>query len=212
MDDVILYRRSAERFLMIVNAANIEKDLEWLQSQEPSECELRDVSDAYALLALQGPRSESILQALTPIDLSQLKFYRFVRRGGRWPRRARGPHRLHRRGRLRAPGRSDEGPGALAGRSWQRAPRTGWCRRGLGARDTLRLEAGCCCMETTWTRRRHWWRPAWAGSSPSTMGRATSRADRSWPPRRPRRTAEHARRLRGGGPRDRPPRLSGLHR
>jgi aminomethyltransferase len=77
-DDVILYRRAADRYLMIVNAANIEKDLAWLQSQDPSGCEVRDVSEQHALLALQGPRSEAILQALTPIDLTQVKFYRFA--------------------------------------------------------------------------------------------------------------------------------------
>ena len=140
IDDVILYRRSAERFLMIVNAANVEKDLEWLQSLGPSNCELRDVSEAYALLALQGPRSESILQALTPIDLSQLKYYRFsegevcglgalVARTG-----YTGEDGFE---LLVAPDKAAELWQALMAAGAEK----GLVPVGLGARDTLRLEA-----------------------------------------------------------------------
>jgi aminomethyltransferase len=78
IDDVILYRRAADRFLMIANAANIQKDLAWLTSQVPSGCEVRDVSDQRGLIALQGPRAESILQRLTPIDVGQIKYYHFA--------------------------------------------------------------------------------------------------------------------------------------
>ncbi len=140
IDDVILYRRSAERFLMIVNAANVEKDLEWLRSQRPSNCELRDVSEAYALLALQGPHSESILQALTPIDLSQLRFYRFsegevcglgalVARTG-----YTGEDGFE---LLVAPEKAPELWQALMASGGEK----GLVPVGLGARDTLRLEA-----------------------------------------------------------------------
>ena len=140
IDDVILYRRSAERFLMIVNAANVEKDLEWLQSLGPSNCELRDVSEAYALLALQGPRAESILQALTPIDLSQLKYYRFsegevcglgalVARTG-----YTGEDGFE---LLVAPDKAAELWQALLAAGAEK----GLVPVGLGARDTLRLEA-----------------------------------------------------------------------
>ncbi len=140
MDDVILYRRSSERFLMIVNAANVEKDLAWLQSQGPSGCELRDVSDAFALLALQGPRSESILQALTPVDLSQLKFYRFAE--GEVNGRSVLVARTGYTGEdgfelLVAPDAAVELWRALMGAGAER----GLVPAGLGARDTLRLEA-----------------------------------------------------------------------
>ena len=63
VDDIIVYRRGAERYLVVVNAANIAKDWEWLQSQQPTGCTLEDQSDAFALLALQGPKAEAILQA-----------------------------------------------------------------------------------------------------------------------------------------------------
>lgn len=140
VDDVILYRRSAERFLMVVNAANIEKDLEWLRSQGPSNCELRDVSEAYALLALQGPRSESILQALTPIDLSQLKFYRFAEGevGGLGGLVARTGYTGEDGFELLvAPDKAAELWQALMAAGGEK----GLVPVGLGARDTLRLEA-----------------------------------------------------------------------
>src|SRR5512134_1465513 len=65
VDDIIVYRRSERRFLIVVNAANVEKDWRWLLDQEPSRCGLHDLSDEYALLALQGPRAAAILQVLT---------------------------------------------------------------------------------------------------------------------------------------------------
>ena len=78
VDDVIVYRLAAERYLLVVNAANIARDWEWLQSQQPSGCTLDDKSDTFALLALQGPKSEVILQGLTPLDLKGIGFYRFA--------------------------------------------------------------------------------------------------------------------------------------
>src|SRR5262245_45030126 len=72
VDDVILSRKGTDRYLLVVNAGNIEKDFRWLQDQGPKECELRNRSDEFGLLALQGPRSPDILQPLTPLDLGQL--------------------------------------------------------------------------------------------------------------------------------------------
>src|SRR4051812_25035334 len=57
VDDLIVYERDPERFLLIVNASNREPDFAWLREREVTGAELRDVSDDYALLALQGPRS-----------------------------------------------------------------------------------------------------------------------------------------------------------
>ena len=140
LDDVILYRRSAERFLMIVNAANIEKDLEWLQTQGPADCELRDVSDAHALLALQGPRAETILQSLTPIDLRQLKFYRFAE-----GEVADLTGLVARTGYTGEDGFELLVPSTGAPELWQAlmaaGAEQGLVPAGLGARDTLRLEA-----------------------------------------------------------------------
>src|ERR671935_1969559 len=57
VDDLIVYERDSDRFLLIVNASNRETDLAWLREREPSGAEVRDVSDDFALLAVQGPRS-----------------------------------------------------------------------------------------------------------------------------------------------------------
>src|SRR5438094_4399627 len=57
VDDLIVYERDPERFLLIVNASNREADFSWLRDREPAGAEVRDVSDGYALLAVQGPRS-----------------------------------------------------------------------------------------------------------------------------------------------------------
>src|SRR3954471_6968189 len=60
VDDVIVYRRAGDRYLLVVNASSIDKDFRWLQDQGPSDCELKNRSDDYALLALQGPRAQEI--------------------------------------------------------------------------------------------------------------------------------------------------------
>ena len=78
VDDVIVYRYGAERFLLVVNASSIEKDFRWLEEQRPEGCALRNRSDDFALLALQGPRAEEILQPLTATPLRELKYYHFT--------------------------------------------------------------------------------------------------------------------------------------
>ena len=65
-------------FLLVINAANIAKDLAWLRARGPQDCALVDRSDDLALLALQGPRAESILAPLTTIDLGRIAYYHFA--------------------------------------------------------------------------------------------------------------------------------------
>ncbi len=78
VDDVIVYKRP-EDFLIVVNASNREKDLEHFQRNiEDLDVEVADESDDWALLALQGPDAESILQQFTDEDLSAIKPFRFV--------------------------------------------------------------------------------------------------------------------------------------
>jgi aminomethyltransferase len=140
LDDVILYRRSADLFLMIVNAANVEKDLAWLEAQGPSDCEVRDVSADHALLALQGPEAASILQKVTPIDLSGVKFYRFAEGevGGH-------PGLVARTGYTGEDGFELMVAPDVAEGLWKTLLEVGaddgLVPAGLGARDTLRLEA-----------------------------------------------------------------------
>jgi len=76
VDDLLIYRLP-ERFIMVVNAANIEKDFEWLQKHLINGVILKNRSDDYSLLAIQGKKAEATLQKLTDVDLSQIKTYWF---------------------------------------------------------------------------------------------------------------------------------------
>jgi aminomethyltransferase len=143
MDDVIVYRRGAERYMLVVNAGNIEKDFDWLRAQGPQGCEVSDKSDAYALLALQGPRAQEILQPLTPVDLASVAYYHF----------AEGevdghPASVSRTGYTGEDGFEIFVAPDHAEALWRRLIEAGRDKgvqpAGLGARDTLRLEARMC--------------------------------------------------------------------
>jgi aminomethyltransferase len=143
VDDVIVYRRAADRYLLVVNAGNIEKDFRWLQEQGPQDVTLRNSSDACALLALQGPRAQEILQPLTTLDLGALKYYHFaeVEVDGR-------PVTVSRTGYTGEDGFEIFVPPAHVEVLWKRLLEAGGEKglvpAGLGARDTLRLEARMC--------------------------------------------------------------------
>lgn len=77
IDDLLIYKKGDEEFLLVVNASNIEKDFGWLQDHLDPDVELENISSEIALLALQGPAAESILQTLTDFDLSQITFFAF---------------------------------------------------------------------------------------------------------------------------------------
>jgi aminomethyltransferase len=140
VDDVIVYRRAANRFLVVVNAANVEKDWQWLLAQSPSRCGLHNLSDQFALLALQGPRAEAILQRLTALELAPIGFYHF----------AEGAVAGHTAIVARTGYTGEDGFEVFvapehAGDVWRRLLEAGGpdglVPAGLGARDTLRLEA-----------------------------------------------------------------------
>lgn len=78
VDDVLVYRFGKEDFLIVVNASNIDKDFEWMKENGIEGAELRNVSNEYAQIAIQGPQSQMILQKLTPFPLETLKFFRFT--------------------------------------------------------------------------------------------------------------------------------------
>lgn len=77
VDDLIVYQLEDNKYLLVVNAANRQKDFQWLEDHKHGNVELTDVSDQYVQLALQGPKAEEILQTLTKTDLSSIKFFRF---------------------------------------------------------------------------------------------------------------------------------------
>jgi aminomethyltransferase len=77
VDDLLVYKKADNDYLLVVNASNIEKDFEWLQRHVTDGVELVNVSPEYAQLAIQGPSAENILQKLTDTDLSEIGFFRF---------------------------------------------------------------------------------------------------------------------------------------
>jgi aminomethyltransferase len=79
VDDIVLYRLNSEHIFICVNAANREKDLQWVRRHQQGEVEILDRGDAYAQLAIQGPKAEAVLQQLTPVDLSTIRYYWFSR-------------------------------------------------------------------------------------------------------------------------------------
>ncbi|MEZ4779334.1 MAG: glycine cleavage system aminomethyltransferase GcvT [Flavobacteriaceae bacterium] len=78
VDDLIIYRLNAEKWVLVVNASNIEKDWNWINKHNTMGAELRNLSDDYSLLAIQGPKAVEAMQSLTSVDLSAIKFYHFT--------------------------------------------------------------------------------------------------------------------------------------
>ena len=143
VDDLTLYRYSAERYLLCVNAANIEKDYAWIvglkEASSYSDLTIVDRSPEYAQLALQGPRSEAILASLTAADLQALKYYHFCEGSV-----AGVVTLISRTGYTGEDGFELYCPAADGPALWQAVMAAGaeygLQPIGLGARDTLRLE------------------------------------------------------------------------
>jgi aminomethyltransferase len=139
VDDVLVYR-TPDEFLIVVNASNREKDVaHFREYTEDLDAEVVDESDDWALLALQGPRAVDLLQPFTETDLSSIKYYRYEvgEVGGAYAV-------LSRTGYTGEDGfelfvRPNDAP-----RVWRLLVEAGAVPVGLGARDTLRLEAGMC--------------------------------------------------------------------
>jgi aminomethyltransferase len=77
VDDLIIYRMKEEQYLLVVNASNIEKDWKWISSHNDLGVEMKNLSDDYSLLAIQGPKAVEAMQSLTSIDLSAINYYHF---------------------------------------------------------------------------------------------------------------------------------------
>ena len=78
VDDVLLYRHRGDHFMMVVNAANVSKDFEWITSHNRSDATVDNISDDLTLLALQGPKAIDILQPLTNVRLAEIRYYHFA--------------------------------------------------------------------------------------------------------------------------------------
>jgi len=77
VDDLIIYKLKEEQYLLVVNASNIEKDWNWISKHNDLGVEMRDLSEDYSLLAIQGPKAVEAMQSLSSIDLSQINYYHF---------------------------------------------------------------------------------------------------------------------------------------
>lgn len=142
IDDLVIYRLEETTYLLVVNASNTEKDFNWLTEQKISDVTITNVSSNYDQLALQGPMAEQVLQKLTDTNLQEIKFFKFKQD----VLVANIPCIVSRTGYTGEDGFElymDAGKGAhiweqllMAGESEGILP----C--GLGARDTLRFEAG----------------------------------------------------------------------
>ncbi|SNS95780.1 aminomethyltransferase [Ekhidna lutea] len=143
VDDLLIYRMSDEEYMLVVNASNIEKDWNWIKSQDKWDVEMEDISDDIVLLAVQGPKAVETLQKLTEVNLSEVKFYRFVQD------KLAGKEMI-----ISATGYTGSGGFELyinkndAEEVWNKifeaGEEFGIKPIGLGARDTLRLEKGFC--------------------------------------------------------------------
>lgn len=147
IDDGLVYRRSETEYMMVLNAANIARDLEWMRRHNPMGAELTDISGTTALLALQGPKALQIAQPLVNADLNELSYYHF------WEQTDGAflgcdTALLSRTGYTGEPGLELYVPAEQAPHVWETLLDAGADHdlqpAGLGARDTLRLEAGLC--------------------------------------------------------------------
>ncbi|MFT4697592.1 MAG: aminomethyltransferase [Flavobacteriaceae bacterium] len=77
VDDLIVYCLDQEKWLLVVNASNIEKDWNWISNKNTMDAEIKNLSEDYSLLAIQGPNAIEAMQSLTSTDLSAISFYTF---------------------------------------------------------------------------------------------------------------------------------------
>ncbi|MGB5379207.1 glycine cleavage system aminomethyltransferase GcvT [Muriicola sp.] len=79
VDDLIVYKVKEETYLLVVNASNIEKDWNHISKYNADyKAEMKDISENYSLLAIQGPKAVEAMQSITSVDLEQIRFYNFV--------------------------------------------------------------------------------------------------------------------------------------
>ncbi|MFQ5794682.1 MAG: glycine cleavage system aminomethyltransferase GcvT [Candidatus Bipolaricaulia bacterium] len=140
VDDLLVYRLTSERFLLVVNAGNTEKDFDWVKKQaEGFDVEIANRSTTYGQIALQGPEAEPFLSRIVTEDLSAIGYFRF-----REITILEGQEQalVSRTGYTGEDGFEIYGRPALIEAVWEMLRDIGVRPVGLGARDSLRFEAG----------------------------------------------------------------------
>ena len=144
VDDLLVYCLDQDEYMLVVNASNIEKDWNWINTHATEGAVLEDISDEMSLFAVQGPKAVEALQPLTSLDLANMAYYTFDK--GEF---AGAPDVI-----VSATGYTGAGgfeiyvPNQYARKVWDKIMEAGKPAGikpiGLGARDTLRLEMGFC--------------------------------------------------------------------
>ena len=144
VDDLLVYKFSDEKYMLVVNASNIEKDWNWISKYNTGGVEMTNLSDSYSLFAVQGPKAVETLQKISSVDLSTIKFYTFLEGslGGvddiiisATGYTGSGGFELYVK---------NENAEALWKKVFEAGAEFSIQPIGLGARDTLRLEKGFC--------------------------------------------------------------------
>ena len=144
VDDLLIYMLSQDAYMLVVNASNMKKDWDWIQSQNSFGVIMEDISDRTSLLAVQGPKAAEALKSLTKMDLEGMKYYTFEK----------GSFAGFDNILISATGYTGSGgfeiyfDNEYAESIWNKIMEAGkgvgLMPAGLGARDTLRLEKGFC--------------------------------------------------------------------
>ena len=144
VDDLLVYYYEPEKYLLVVNAANIDKDWNWCVSHNQIGAELQNSSDNTAQLAVQGPKALATLQKLTNIDLSAIPYYHFTHGAFAGAKNVI----ISNTGYTGAGGFEiyfyPEDAEQIWNAVFEAGKEFGIAPIGLGARDTLRLEMGFC--------------------------------------------------------------------
>lgn len=142
VDDLLVYKKSDQEYLLCLNASNTEKDLDWMETKRRKfDATVSDVSGDYALLALQGPKALDILKSICELDIDALPYYRFIE-----GELAGAPCIVSRTGYTGERGVElfvkPNAAELLAQAILDAGEPEGLVLAGLGSRDSLRLEAG----------------------------------------------------------------------
>ncbi|RXT13650.1 glycine cleavage system aminomethyltransferase GcvT [Ammoniphilus sp. CFH 90114] len=141
VDDLLVYKRADDHYLLVINAGNIDKDVSWLKEHEEGNITVSNISSEMAQLALQGPLAEQVLAKLTDTDLGEIGFFRFL------PEVNLGGYKalVSRTGYTGEDGFEIYCHADVAASLWEKilevGKEEGVLPCGLGARDTLRFEA-----------------------------------------------------------------------
>lgn len=139
VDDLLVYRRSRTEFLLVINAANIAKDLNWIRANSAGYAVvIEDLCNDYAQIAVQGPESESVMRDVLGLDLADMEFYSFA------DFKYDGENIIvSRTGYTGEDGFEIYGPEGTIVNMWDKLIASGRVEPcGLGCRDTLRFEVG----------------------------------------------------------------------